>query len=242
MTFIIAGFYYIAFIIFVGGVLLKIKQYWTTPAPIKIPTTPAPTTRLGVLYRMGKEIIVFESLFKSNKWIWIFGWLFHFGMFAVLFRHLRYFLDPVPVIVVMMQPLKYAAFAMLIGLSGLLFRRIFVARIRYISDPSDILMLILMLGIGISGTMMTFFGNVDIVATKSFFIGILTFNFQPFPTHPMLLIHLILVAVLMLIFPFSKLLHAPGIFFSPTRNQVDNAREKRHIAPWAAKLDKTRSV
>ena len=33
----------------------------------------------------------------------------------------------------------------------------------------------------------------------------------------------------MLVFPFSKLLHAPGVFFSPTRNQVDNAREQRHL-------------
>jgi hypothetical protein len=28
----------------------------------------------------------------------------------------------------------------------------------------------------------------------------------------------------MVIFPFSKLLHAPGVFFSPTRNQVDSSR------------------
>jgi hypothetical protein len=31
------------------------------------------------------------------------------------------------------------------------------------------------------------------------------------------------------------LLHAPGIFFSPTFNQVDNARKKRHISDWASK-------
>ena len=33
----------------------------------------------------------------------------------------------------------------------------------------------------------------------------------------------------MIVFPFSKLLHAPGVFFSPTRNQADNPREKRHL-------------
>ena len=48
---------------------------------------------------------------------------------------------------------------------------------------------------------------------------------------------LLLVALLMIIFPFSKLLHAPGVFFSPTRNQADNPREKRHLAPWAAELE-----
>ena len=63
------------------------------------------------------------------------------------------------------------------------------------------------------------------------------FSWQPLPADPLLLVHLALVATLMIIFPISKLLHAPGIFFSPTRNQVDNPREQRHLAPWAAKLE-----
>ena len=66
------------------------------------------------------------------------------------------------------------------------------------------------------------------------------FDIQPLPADGPLLIHLALVAALMLVFPFSKLLHAPGIFFSPTRNQVDNPREKRHIAGWALKLEADR--
>jgi hypothetical protein len=56
-----------------------------------------------------------------------------------------------------------------------------------------------------------------------------------------LLIHLALVALLMIIFPVSKLLHAPGIFFSPTRNQKDNPRETRHIAPWAAAMERDKA-
>ena len=57
------------------------------------------------------------------------------------------------------------------------------------------------------------------------------FDLQPLPTDPALLVHLTLVAALMIVFPFSKLLHAPGVFFSPTRNMADNAREKRHAPP-----------
>ena len=38
----------------------------------------------------------------------------------------------------------------------------------------------------------------------------------------------------------SKLLHAPGLFFSPTRNQTDTARDQRHIADWAKKLESKR--
>jgi nitrate reductase gamma subunit len=53
----------------------------------------------------------------------------------------------------------------------------------------------------------------------------------------MIYIHLSLIALLLIIFPFSKLLHAPGLFFSPTRNQIENSRDKRHLSAWAAKLE-----
>ena len=66
----------------------------------------------------------------------------------------------------------------------------------------------------------------------------MSFDIQPLPADPVLLRPSgFCVVLLMIVFPFSKLLHAPGIFFSPTRNQADNPREKRHLAAWAAKLE-----
>ena len=230
--------FYIATLILVGGLAFRVWVYAKTPAPLKIPTTPAPTTTSGVVFRLIREVTVFESLFKASKWIWLFGWLFHFGLLLVLLRHLRYFTDPVWWWVVLIQPFgKYAAFAMIFGLGGLLVRRIFVDRVRYISAPSDYLMLLLLIGIGASGAFMTFVSGIDIVSLKVFFLGLMRFNWQPFPASPVLIVHMLLVATLMMIFPISKLLHAPGIFFSPTRNQVDNPREKRHIVDWALQLE-----
>jgi nitrate reductase gamma subunit len=242
MSVLYALLFYVATVLLIAGLVFKIRQYWITPAPLKIPTTPAPTTRGGVVFRMAREVVLFESLFKSNKWIWLFGYMFHVGLALVLLRHFRYFVDTTSFIwswVPLISPIgKYAAFAMVIGLLGLWGRRIVVERIRYISGPSDHLMLALLVGIGSSGLMMTFVAHTDIVAVKVFFLGLMRFNIQDLPTDPLLLLHLALVATLMIIFPLSKLLHAPGVFFSPSRNQVDNPREKRHIAAWAAKLDK----
>lgn len=235
---IYAGMFYLATLLLVVGLAYKIFDYSRTPAPLVIPTTPAPTTQAGVVYRMFKEVVVFESLFKANKWIWVFGWLFHFGLLLVLLRHLRYFTQPVWAWVDVLQPFgKYASFMMVIGLLGLLARRFLVDRVRYISTPSDYLMLVLILGIGITGMLMTFVVHTDIIALKQFFMGLMYLDIQPLPQDPILLVHLSLVALLMVIFPVSKLLHAPGLFFSPTRNQVDNPRERRHIAAWAARLD-----
>ena len=56
------------------------------------------------------------------------------------------------------------------------------------------------------------------------------------PVDLALLVHLTLVAALMIVFPVSKLLHAPGVFFSPSLNQVDDARERRHAAGWSAQI------
>ncbi|MDH4190961.1 MAG: nitrate reductase, partial [Betaproteobacteria bacterium] len=91
--------------------------------------------------------------------------------------------------------------------------------------------------IGASGLMMKFVRHTDIVAVKAFMLGLLRFDWQPLPADAPLLVHLTLVALLMVIFPASKLMHAPGLFFSPTRNQVDNPRERRHLAAWAAESE-----
>jgi len=236
---IYALLFYVATLLLVSGLALKIRKYARTPAPLKIPTTPAPTTRWGVVLRMFREIVFFESLFKSNKWIWAFGWVFHMSMWLVLARHFRYFTYDVWWWVEFVQPFgTYAGFAMVAGLAGLWARRVLVERIRYISNPSDHLMLALIIAIGGSGLTMRFVAHTDIIAVKAYMLGLIRFQIGDLPGDPFLLTHLGLVAVLMIIFPISKLLHVPGVFFSPTRNQVDNPREVRHLAPWAAKLEK----
>lgn len=238
LTGLFALLFYVAALVLVVGLALKVVQYARTPAPLKIPTTPAPTTQNGVVLRMAREVVLFESLFRGNKWTWIFGWIFHFGLFLVTLRHLRYFLEPVPLPIQLIQPFGiYAGFAMVAGLAGLWGRRFLVDRVRYISSPSDHLILALLILIGCSGLLMSFVVHTDVVSVKAFFLGLMAFSPQPLPADPLLLLHLLLVAGLMIIFPYSKLLHAPGLFFSPTRNQVDNPRERRHIAPWAKQLE-----
>ena len=198
---------------------------------------PAPTTRRGVALRMFLEVTLFRSLFRSNKWIWLFGWLFHVALAAVLLRHLRYFTEPVWGWVALIQPAGlYAGFALLAGLAGLWARRFLVDRVRYISAPSDHLMLALLAAIAASGLAMKYLAHTDIVALKAFFLGLMAFVWQPLPADPLLLVHLALVAALMIVFPVSKLLHAPGVFFSPSLNQVDDARERRHAAGWSARI------
>jgi len=230
-------FYFAAGLLAVG-LIYRIISYARIPAPLKIPTTPAPRTRTGVVFLMAREVFLFQSLFKASLWTWLFSAMFHAGLALVLLRHLRYFIDPVWSWVVFIQPFGiYAGFMMVAGLMGLWARRFFVDRIRYISTPSDHLMLALLISIGTSGLVMKFITRTDIVAIKNFFMGLMSFDISTLPSDWMIYLHLSLIALLLIIFPFSKLLHAPGIFFSPTRNQVENSRDKRHLSAWAAKLE-----
>ena len=228
-----------ATVVFVVGLALRIRLYLRTPAPLRIPTTPAPTTRGGVVLRMAREVVFFESLFRSSKWTWVFGWTFHAALLLVLLRHLRYFQQPVWAPVAWVQPFgTYAGFAMVGALAALWARRFLVDRVRYVSTPSDHLHLALLLAIGLSGLGMRWVAHTDIVALKAFALGLMRLDWQPLPADPALLVHLGLVALLLAVFPISKLLHAPGLFFSPTRNQADDARDARHVASWAAALEK----
>jgi [DsrC]-trisulfide reductase subunit M len=238
MSTLFAILFYFATLVFVVGLFYRISVYTRTPAPLKIPTTPAPTTTGGVVLRMMREVFLFESLFKANLWTWGLGWMFHASLVLVLLRHLRYFTEPVWSWVAFIQPFgMYAGITMVLGVAGLWARRIFVERIRYISTPSDHLMLALFLAIGISGLAMRFVIHGDVVAVKGFMLGLMHLDLQPLPSNILLYAHLFLVAVLLMIFPVSKLLHAPGLFFSPSRNQADNPRDKRHISSWARLLE-----
>jgi len=239
LSIVYAALFYAATAILGVGLFVKIRSYIRTPAPLKIPTTPAPTTTVGVALRLTREVVFFESLFKASKWTWAFGWLFHAALLLVLLRHLRYFQQPVWAPVVWVQAFgTYAGFACVAGLAGLWARRFLVDRVRYISTPSDHLHLALLLAIGLSGLGMRFVAHTDIVTVKAFMLGLMRLDLQPLPADPLLLMHLTLVALLMIVFPISKLLHAPGLFFSPTRNQADTSRESRHVTAWTAALDK----
>ena len=234
-----AALLYASAAVLVIGVALKIRSYLRTPAPLKIPTTPAPTTTGGVALRLAREVVFFESLFRSSKWTWIFGWTFHAALLLVLLRHLRYFQQPDlgadrPGAAVrhLRRHRDGARPCRAVG------RRWLVDRVRYISTPSDHLHLALLIAIGLTGLAMRFVRHTDIIALKTFTLGLLHLDLQPLPADPVLLVHLALVALLMAIFPISKLMHGPGLFFSPTRNQADTARETRHVTPWAATAER----
>ena len=232
VLFVILG--YAAMAIFVVGVIYKVWKYATTPAPLKIPQTPAPVTATMVPRRMLGEVLVFKSLFKSNRVLWLAGYLFHAGLVLTLVKHLRFFFPSLPYVFSYLDTFEfYPGLIMLGGLALLFLMRLVVDRHLYISVMTDYFLLLLLIAIATTGTFAKHFFRVDITQVKEFMMGLIAFNPVNMPTQAMFVIHFSLVLVLLAYFPFSKLVHAAGLFFSPTRNQVDNPREKRLVTPWA---------
>ena len=219
--------------IFVIGIIVKFVSWLQTPNPLNIPTQPAPLDKGGVVVRILKEVFLFNSLYKADKYLWLGGWIFHVSFLIIVIRHLRYFVYPVPGIIVALEPLGVlAGFTLCLSIGFLFFRRIVSDRNFYISSFMDYAILILLLLIGITGITMRYVHRPMLVDIKAFTLGLVHLDPSSTPADLMFKIHFTLVMLLLIYFPFSKLLHAPGVFLSPTRALPDNPREVRHVNPW----------
>lgn len=265
---------YLAFGLFVIGFVYRILGWAQSPVPFRIPTTcgqqkslpwvkqaklDCPSSPAGVVGRMALEILAFRSLFRNLKFrikdggkffyglelfLWLGALAFHYSFAAVAVRHLRFFAEPVPFFVKMVEkldgffqfglPIVYLSGLVLLGAAlYLLVRRVVMPHVRYISLPADFFPLFLILGIAITGIMMRYFTKVDVVSVKALTMGLVTF-------HPMIpdnigsifYVHLFFVCTLLAYFPFSKLMHLGGVFMSPTRNLACDTRAVRHVNPW----------
>ncbi|MGE4298426.1 MAG: sulfate reduction electron transfer complex DsrMKJOP subunit DsrM [Desulfovibrionaceae bacterium] len=234
---------------------------WVKRSPLDNPSTPVETVG-----RMLLEVLAFRSLFRntkvtfhpageqmdidgrvgysSSKWLWLFAILFHYSFLTVFIRHFRFFLEPVPVCI---QIVEFLDGIMQIGVprlfqSGvilavaaalLLMRRIFDNKVRYISLLNDYFPLFLILGISLTGIWMRYFTKTDIASVKALTMSLVTLNPAiPEGVAPIFFLHIFLVSVLLIYFPFSKLMHMGGVFLSPTRNMPNNTRFVRHRNPW----------
>ena len=274
---------YLAVVIFLGGVIRRMMGWSRSAVPFAIPTTGGqqksmpwikqarfdnPSSRFGVFVRMALEILTFRSLFRNTRmrmneggkfsyhleiFLWLGALAFHYAFLTTLVRHLRFFMEPVPAPILLLEAVDsfmqmeilYDSFQF--GLPGvfmsglvlfaaaafLFLRRLVVSTVRYISLPSDYFPLLLIMGIAFTGILMRYFTKVDIATIKQLTMGLVSLQpTVPAGISPLFFIHLFLVVVLLVYFPFSKLMHMGGVFLSPTRNMLGNTREVRHVNPW----------
>jgi len=265
---------YAAVATFLAGVSYRVVRWSLSPVPFRIPTVcgqqkslpwikaswlESPSRTSGVVARMGLEILFFRSLFRNtkaelrqgprltygeSKFLWLGALAFHWSFLFIFLRHLRFFMEPVPRLVLALEkvdsffqvsaPILYVTDVIIVAaLLYLLLRRLADPQVRYISLLADYFALFLILGLAVSGIWMRYFTRVDIVAIKQLAVSLVTFSpIVPKEVGPLFFVHLFLLSTLAAYFPFSKLMHMGGVFLSPTRNLANNNRMKRHVNPW----------
>ncbi len=274
---------YLALLTFILGFAYKVLGWSRSAVPFRIPTTggqqkslpwikhsklDCPANKWQVIARMGLEILTFRSLFRNTRmrleegtkisyklelFLWLGAIAFHYAFLTVLIRHLRFFTEPVPFFVTLLEnidgffriellypglhfglPGVYLSGIVLFAAVFYLFaRRLFIRKVRYISLAGDYFPLFLILGIALTGILMRYVAKIDVTAAKELSMGLVTFR----PTIPegvgvVFYAHLFFVSILLAYFPFSKLMHLGGIFLSPTRNLTTDTRANRHVNPW----------
>ena len=209
------------------------------------------------------EILFFRSLARNTRTelrkdrglvygtdlsLWAGAMAMHWALAVVLLRHLRLFTEPVPAFVTAAEGLdgfleiglpvvNVTTVVLLCALLYLLYRRLAHPWVRYVSLPGDYFALFLLLGIAGSGTWLRHFAHTDISGVKELTLSLVHFSpVVPTGIAPLFYGHLFLVCTLLVYFPLGKLVHAPGVFLSPTRNMANNSRMKRHINPWNPKV------
>ncbi len=265
---------YLAGALFLVGFVSRVLGWARVPVPFRIPTTCGqqkslqwipqqrlenPHNTLAVVGRMALEVLFFRSLLRDTKAkmvdgnrlvygtdlsLWLGGMAMHWGMLAVLVRHLRLVTEPVPFFVSQLEemdgflelglPALYTSTILFLGGGAfLLLRRLLSPKVRYISLVSDYLPLFLLLGIGLSGFWLRHLARADVVAVKELAVGLAHFSpVVPESINALFYGHLFLVCVLVAYLPASKLMHMAGVFLSPTRNLANNNRRVRHVNPW----------
>jgi nitrate reductase gamma subunit len=218
---------YIAVILFVGGLAYQINR-WRQKKPItaRMSLFPRPTGRLGRLVDTLVDMFTLKGLFRVNKPLWIGGFMMHIGLLLLLLGHIRVVTDfPFLWALLNWGDKETHQFSAIAGLTaGLLFMiplfyllaRRWGGAVKWLSTPEDFFVLFLLIGIAITGNHMRLVLEVDQHAMREFMQGLFKFSWKPVPESAGLsfIWHFALVQLLMIYFPFSKLLHTIGAVLS----------------------------
>lgn len=218
---------YVAVLVFVGGIAYRLYRWQQRrPVPVHMSLYPRPRSGPGRLLDTLTDMFTLRGLWKVNRPLWVGALAMHLGLLLLLVGHVRAFTDYYFVWrLLQWGPEQQTEFSHVAGtIAGLLFMlpllyllgRRFGGSVKWLSTPEDYFVLVLLLGIAITGNHMRFLLDVDSEQVRSFIQGLMRFQWQPPPwsAGTSFMYHFALVQLLMIYFPFSKLMHTIGTVLS----------------------------
>lgn len=206
------------------GLAWRLTRWWRAPAA-PAPLFPVPPTRTAAWVRLGAELCLLRGLRAGDRGQWYGAWPLHLALALLAVGHLRAFVDfPGLWRALRLAPGQVDHLAAIsggaVGLVAmaaclhLLARRALVRRVREITRPQDVLILVLLLAVIVSGNALRFGADMELGPVRAYFAGLAGLRPGPLPEAPGFAVHFLLAQVLGVAVPFSKLLHAPGVFFA----------------------------
>jgi nitrate reductase gamma subunit len=230
LRFLIGGVLpYVAVLVFVIAMAWRIRSWMKLPAPaMTLFPAPSPEGKANAI-NTAKEAVFFRSLFKGDRPLWVFAWGFHVVLALIFVGHLRV-VSNVDRVFMSMGMTEASIQGMSTGAGGaagivilitavvLLLRRLFLPRVKEITSIGDVLALVLIGAILVTGNMMRFAPeHFDLALTREYFADLATFGGVADAAalqNGTFLVHMGLALLLLMYIPFSKILHFGGIFFT----------------------------
>jgi nitrate reductase gamma subunit len=225
MAFFIGGILpYIACAVFLAGTIIKVAVWLRTPVPFQLTLYPVPGDTSRRITAVVTEFILCRSLYLEDKLLWLRVWLFHFSLAMVVAGHLLgiFFMRSQFTLVGLSLVTSRTLSSFLGGMTGIVMTvslgimlcgRIVNPEVRRLSEPDNYFELLLLLAIALTGSLMYLPGfHVDLQAVRAYMGGLINLHPIPFPHSPLFIVHFLLVNILLLYFPSSRLMHSAGFF------------------------------
>lgn len=230
LRFVVGGILpYLALAVFLVAMGNRIRTWRKLPSPpMTLFPAPPPEGKANTVNTM-KEALFFPSLYKGDRALWVVAWGFHAILALIFVGHIRV-VSNVDSLMMTLGMTEAGIQAMSGGAGGaagvlilvaalvLLARRLVIPRVKEITGLADILSLVLIGAILITGNMMRFGAeHFDLALTREYFGSLVTFSGVgngEVLSNNMFLAHMGLAYLLIMFIPFSKILHSGGIFFT----------------------------
>lgn len=222
---------YITVILFTLGVMYRLGRWVGARIVHNITLSPWLNNNTEVAIRIGSEAFLFRNLFRFDKALWAGAILMHIALLSIIVGHVVGFsllgqqfalipgLGITPELSKAMSNILGTVFGILlfVALLYLLYRRVSIRPVRETTRLSDNLWLVYLIALVGVGNIMRLFPavNVGYVPVRDYMLALATF--QPVMGMSLLdngffLVHYLLVQVMLIILPFSKLMHLFGMF------------------------------
>ena len=220
---------YVSIAVFLVAMAYRIRGWMRLPSPpMTLFPAPPPEGGAGAVNTV-KEALLFQSLYRGDRRLWIPAWGFHVVLALIFLGHVRVLsnVDRLFESLGMTEAGIQAMSGSVGGAAGvlilaaalvLLVRRMVIPRVKEITGVADLFALILVGAILITGNLMRFGGeHFDLTLTREYFLNLATLRGvgdSAVLENGVFLSHMGLAFLLLMYIPFSKILHFGGIFFT----------------------------